>query len=69
MPFIFQGDEGGPLFVKERDGKYTLLGVSSFKGYQGFTNCETSMPSVYTRVAYEPYLIWINEKTHIPLRF
>jgi len=47
-----QGDSGGPLTVAE-DGKYVLLGVTSFG-----TGCATATPGVYTRV--QGYLPWIN---------
>ncbi|KFB36763.1 AGAP000571-PA-like protein [Anopheles sinensis] len=54
-----EGDSGGPLYyIENSDGeqKYFLLGVISFG-----LNCGSSLPSVYTRVAF--YLDWI--ATHV----
>ncbi|CAG9562012.1 unnamed protein product [Danaus chrysippus] len=47
------GDSGGPMqFPDDYDGQYRLVGVTSFG-----RGCGTTMPGVYTRVAY--YINWI----------
>ncbi|XP_055586914.1 serine protease persephone-like isoform X2 [Uranotaenia lowii] len=46
-----QGDSGGPLQIIE-DGKYKLVGVTSFGN-----GCGSATPSVYTRVS--RYIDWI----------
>nr|KAG5687418.1 hypothetical protein BaRGS_019817 [Batillaria attramentaria] len=48
------GDSGGPLFSPDYDtGKTTVTGVTSF----GRSGCDTSYPSVYTRIS--SYTSWI----------
>ncbi|XP_052132727.1 brachyurin-like [Frankliniella occidentalis] len=49
-----EGDSGGPLVVYEKDGKPTLVGLTSFGISLG---CEVSWPSVFTRVS--SYVDWI----------
>ncbi|XP_076469491.1 fibrinolytic enzyme, isozyme C-like [Babylonia areolata] len=49
------GDSGGPLFTPDPNtGKVTVTGLTSF----GRAGCDTSYPSVYTRVS--SYLSWIS---------
>ncbi|XP_076469003.1 fibrinolytic enzyme, isozyme C-like [Babylonia areolata] len=49
------GDSGGPLFTPDPNtGKVTVTGLTSF----GRSGCDTSYPSVYTRVS--SYLSWIS---------
>ncbi|XP_037074495.1 serine protease filzig-like [Pollicipes pollicipes] len=52
-----QGDSGGPLQVR-RDGRYTLVGVSSITSALG---CDVGMPAVYSRVT--AYLDWIENNS------
>lgn len=49
---IFQGDSGGPLQIFSSPAMGTVIGVVSFG-----ISCGTSLPSIYTRVAY--YMDWI----------
>ncbi|KAK3919486.1 Chymotrypsin BI [Frankliniella fusca] len=49
-----EGDSGGPLVVYEKDGKPTLVGLTSFGISFG---CSVSWPSVFTRVG--SYVDWI----------
>ena len=48
-----QGDSGGPLAVRNKNGTYVLVGVTSFG--QGCARAQT--PGVYTRVT--SYIDWI----------
>jgi len=50
-----QGDSGGPL-VAEIDGKFTLVGVTSW----GIGCGDEGKPGVYAKVA--NYIKWINSK-------
>uniref|UniRef100_A0A146LWJ7 Chymotrypsinogen 2 n=2 Tax=Lygus hesperus TaxID=30085 RepID=A0A146LWJ7_LYGHE len=56
------GDSGGPLIMRERDGRWTLVGVTSF----GDKKCTGEVPSVYTNVAI--FLPWIRKEAGIKLR-
>ena len=47
-----QGDSGGPLTVRDADGTFRLVGLSSW----GF-GCASGYPGVYSRVGY--YVNWI----------
>ncbi|XP_047999224.1 collagenase-like [Leguminivora glycinivorella] len=55
-----QGDSGGPLVELEEDGKYTLVGVTSFVSARG---CHVDMPAGFIRPGY--YHDWILEVTGI----
>jgi secreted trypsin-like serine protease len=44
-----QGDSGGPLFVKGADGKFTLVGITSWGELCGIS--EKGLYGIYTRVA------------------
>jgi hypothetical protein len=56
---ICQGDSGGPLVYLEKDGKYTLVGISSFVAANGCL----PWPSGFTNVI--RYLCWIAKHTGI----
>lgn len=58
------GDSGGPLYVFDyKTGQYLLWGIVSF----GTADCESGLPSCYTRV--EPYSDFItNLKDAVPFR-
>ena len=56
---VFQGDSGGPLVYLEKDGKYTLVGISSFVAANGCL----PWPSGFTNVI--RYLCWIAKHTGI----
>ena len=54
------GDSGGPLTVKNRQGRHILAGITSF----GITNdCNVYVPSYFADVSY--YRDWIKKKTGI----
>ena len=55
-PFLLQGDSGGPMHCTE-GGQTVVAGVTSW-GISSFGNCQTSYPSVYTRVSY--FRDWIS---------
>ncbi|XP_063368717.1 transmembrane protease serine 11E-like [Cydia amplana] len=55
-----QGDSGGPLAELEEDGKYTLVGVTSFVSSQG---CHADMPAGFIRPGH--YHDWITDVTGI----
>ncbi|KAG8235701.1 hypothetical protein J437_LFUL014045 [Ladona fulva] len=57
------GDSGGPLYIQDKDGKPTQIGVVSFGSALG---CEKGYHPVFTRVT--SYLKWISQKTGIALR-
>jgi secreted trypsin-like serine protease len=52
-----QGDSGGPLFAKRPDGKYTLVGVTSWGELCGVS--EKGLYGLYARVA--RYTSWIRD--------
>ncbi|XP_047999059.1 collagenase-like isoform X4 [Leguminivora glycinivorella] len=54
------GDSGGPLVELEEDGKYTLVGVTSFVSGRG---CHVGIPAGFIRPGY--YHDWILEVTGI----
>ena len=56
----FQGDSGGPLVFQEDDGRYTEVGIVSFRHISG---CENGHPVAFTRVT--SYLDWIETNTGI----
>lgn len=62
------GDSGGPLFIKDSDNKWTLLGIVSYvQGYL-FNNtkmyhCDPKLPSFYSSVPF--YLNWIRMKSNV----
>ncbi|CAD7086794.1 unnamed protein product [Hermetia illucens] len=53
------GDSGGALVVKDHNGDYVQIGITSF----GADGCALNSSSGYTRVG--SYLDWIHEKTGI----
>ncbi|XP_063628875.1 retinitis pigmentosa 1-like 1 protein [Cydia splendana] len=55
-----QGDSGGPLVDLEEDGKYTLVGVTSFVSALG---CHAGMPAGFIRPGH--YHDWITDVTGI----
>ena len=61
---VFQGDSGGPLVYKEKDGKYTQVGIVSFVAAAG---CELGYPAGFTRV--NKFLCWIAKYTDINFCF
>jgi secreted trypsin-like serine protease len=52
-----QGDSGGPLFAKGADGKFTLVGVTSWGELCGQT--QRGLYGVYTRVA--KFSTWVQQ--------
>jgi secreted trypsin-like serine protease len=52
-----QGDSGGPLFVKGADGKFTLVGVTSWGELCGVS--EKGLYGLYARVA--RYSSWVEQ--------
>jgi secreted trypsin-like serine protease len=52
-----QGDSGGPLFVKGSDGKFTLIGLTSWGELCGIS--EKGLYGVYARVA--RYTTWVQQ--------
>ena len=61
---VFQGDSGGPLVYKEKDGKYTQVGIASFVAANG---CELPYPAGFTRV--NKFLCWIAKHTDLNFCF
>jgi secreted trypsin-like serine protease len=55
-----QGDEGGPLVIRDGDGLYTEVGIVSFGSSSG---CTLGYPVGFTRVT--SYLTWISVNTGI----
>jgi len=52
------GDSGGPLFRKDHNGKFTIIGVASFS----YNPCGTkNIPAAFTRIA--SFINWIKRKT------
>ena len=43
---LFQGDSGGPLVVSDPDGRWTIVGLTSY----GFGCARPNMPGVYARI-------------------
>jgi len=55
----FQGDSGGPVAVRESDGTFYLVGITSYVAYHNVNRtCAAGYPDVETRVT--SYLTWIN---------
>src|SRR5262249_33103033 len=52
-----QGDSGGPLFVKGADGKFTLVGLTSWGELCGVS--EKGLYGIYTRVA--RFSAWVQQ--------
>jgi secreted trypsin-like serine protease len=52
-----QGDSGGPLFVKGADGKFTLVGITSWGELCGVS--EKGLYGIYTRVA--RFSAWVQQ--------
>jgi secreted trypsin-like serine protease len=52
-----QGDSGGPLFVKGADGKFTLVGITSWGELCGIS--EKGLYGIYTRVA--RFSTWVHQ--------
>jgi len=52
-----QGDSGGPLFAKGADGKFTLVGVTSWGELCGVS--EKGLYGLYARVA--RYSSWVQQ--------
>lgn len=50
---ICSGDSGGPLMVRESNGKFVLIGLTSYS----VTDCSAPFPAVFTRVT--AWLGWI----------
>jgi len=61
---LFQGDSGGPLVYKEKDGKYTQVGIVSFVTAAG---CKLGYPAGFTRV--NKFLRWIAKYTDLTFCF
>jgi len=57
---VCTGDSGGPLTVKGRTGRHTLVGVSSFVSKKP---CDVNDPGYFVDVSY--YRAWIKEQTGI----
>ncbi|KAK3909252.1 Serine protease 2 [Frankliniella fusca] len=57
------GDSGGPLVMKEDDGLWTEIGLTSFGDLEG---CTKNLPVVFTRVA--SFLEFIEATTNIKAR-
>ncbi|KAL4715296.1 hypothetical protein ACJJTC_010866 [Scirpophaga incertulas] len=55
-----QGDSGGPLTVLEKDGKTTLVGVTSFVSGRG---CHADLPAGFVRPGH--YHAWFTQVTGI----
>ena len=51
---ICSGDSGGPLMIREADGKFVLVGITSFS----VSDCTAPFPAVFTRVT--AWLGWIS---------
>ena len=51
---VFQGDSGGPLAVKDNEGLFTAVGITSW-GY----GCADDTPGVYADIPY--YEQWIRD--------
>lgn len=47
------GDSGGPLLIRQSDGRWTLLGITSY----GATKSETFAPGVYVKLS--AYTKWL----------
>jgi secreted trypsin-like serine protease len=59
---VLQGDNGGPLVYREKDGVYTQVGIGTFLAVVG---CQIGHPASFTRVT--SYLSWISAKTGIAI--
>ena len=61
--YLLQGDSGGPLVIKEADGLFTQIGLTSFGSRKG---CTVGKPVVFTRVA--SFLSYVQRITNLAVR-